>query len=80
MTIFQLRTTVFPTPRLPLFPAAVIEEESQEDYGFDPIDLDDPMFTDVLNTHEGGAGDAESWTADSKLAVVSSIVGARTFL
>jgi len=68
MTIFRSRDFIFPPSRLPSFPPTVVEEESQEDYGFDPIDID--AFTEVMKTREEDANRGESWEADLKLAVV----------
>lgn len=43
--IFDLRSHFFPDPSLPDFPReTVVEEESQEDYGFAPIDMNDLNF------------------------------------
>ena len=73
MTIFQSRSAVFPPPKLPIFPLVVLEEESQEDYGFDPIDLDDPSFTEVMKIHDSNDPESgEFWAADTKLAAASA--------
>ena len=68
MTIFRSRDAVFLPPKLPAFPPTVVEEESQEDYGFDPIDVE--AFTEVMKTHEEDANRGDFWVADSKLAMV----------
>ena len=68
MTIFQSRDVVFPPPKPPSFPRTIVEEESLEDYGFDPIDVE--AFTEVMKTHEEDANRGDFWVADSKLAMV----------
>lgn len=72
MTIFRSRDAVFPPLKLPAFPRTVVEEESQEDYGFDPIDVE--AFTEVMKTHEEDANRGDFWVADSKLAMVRLII------
>ncbi|KIM26558.1 hypothetical protein M408DRAFT_181447 [Serendipita vermifera MAFF 305830] len=71
--IFQSRSNTFPPPKLPNFPPVVVEEESQEDYGFDPIDLDDPEFTEVMQMHENTTDNADTLASDLKFATVHHI-------
>lgn len=73
MTIFRSRDAVFPPYKLPAFPRTIVEEESQEDYGFDPIDVE--AFTEVMKMHEEGVRKGDLWIADSKLAMVELAVG-----
>ncbi|PVF99274.1 hypothetical protein CPB86DRAFT_783868 [Serendipita vermifera] len=49
--IFDLRDESMP-PSAPQPLLAVQEEESQEDYGFEPIDFNDPAFVEVMRAHE----------------------------
>lgn len=69
-TILDLRESFFPQPNLPSFPSAVVDEESQEDYGFDPIDISDPTFMEIMKTHEDPLRNDRYWDLDTKLAEV----------
>jgi hypothetical protein len=70
--IFDLRQEFFPPPQLPSFPA-VVDEESQEDYGFDPIDISDPTFMEIMRNHEEPRRSDPHWDLDTKLAEVRII-------
>ncbi|KAG8801457.1 hypothetical protein FRC17_006651 [Serendipita sp. 399] len=52
--ILDLRTHFFPDPPIPQFPSQVLEEESQEDYGFDPIDINDPDLVEAMMVGQEG--------------------------
>lgn len=71
--IFDFRENFFPPPKLPQFPPLVMEEDSQEDYGFEPIDFNDPAFVEIMRNHEEPVQNNAQWNIDTKLAGVRAL-------
>lgn len=72
-SIFTTRCDFYPLPELPPFPREVVEEESQEDYGFGPIDIDDPQLIEALNDPAIHPANDLHWESDKLLAQVGCL-------
>ena len=78
------RERLIPPPSVPQFHTSVpfLQEESQEDYGFDPIDFDDPLLNAALqgDTEIGAPISTGTYfAADKELAEVGCAVAASVF-
>jgi hypothetical protein len=78
------RERLIPPPSVPQFhnDAPLLQAESQEDYGFDPIDFNDPLLNAALqgDTETGASTSTGKYTsADKDLAEVSCATGASVF-
>ncbi|KAG8853952.1 hypothetical protein FRB91_004186 [Serendipita sp. 411] len=66
--ILDLRTHFFPDPPTPPFTREVNEEESQEDYGFDPINVNDLSLAEVMMLDGNEGSTRPYWDEDLDLA------------
>ncbi|KAG8779607.1 hypothetical protein FRC15_010049 [Serendipita sp. 397] len=66
--ILDLRTHFFPDPPTPPFTREVNEEESQEDYGFDPINVNDLSLVEVMMLDGNEGSTRPYWDEDLDLA------------
>jgi hypothetical protein len=78
------RERLIPPPSVPQFytGAPFLLEESQEDYGFDPIDFDDPLLNAALqgDTEIGAPTSTGTYfAADKELAEVGCAAAASVF-
>ena len=75
------RERLIPPPTIPQFytGATFLQEESQEDYGFDPIDFDDPQLNAALQGDTKPISNGTYFAADKELAEVGCATTASVF-
>lgn len=79
--IFKLRRQHIapPAPIVQVPRVVVQEEESQDDYGFDPIDIDVFQLQEIFGVEGAATRDARQ-KLDHELAVVRLVIGVETAL
>jgi hypothetical protein len=68
--VFDLRSLFIPLPKVPPLPPIVVEEESQGDYGFEPIDANDPSLIQAFAEDANQNGTSVASELDATLANV----------